>query len=303
MIIDIHSHLGNILYPNGGDLIWKKGVKMEKIHDPQGDNEKLLMRTFGLGKYFYKLLEKQTTRGQRARNAIATLENLQNSLNEAQIDYTVCLPIAPYVTFEDIARASKKENRIIPFTSVDFTSVHDVGAKLAKDVSEGAMGLKLHPIIQRVPLTDNRTIEAVQQFARHEKPVLIHAGKAHYYLADESEKHVPEYGNIEYAEKLVRSFPNVNFILGHAGLFWQDQVRKKLGDCKNVWVDTSFQSPGIIRKLIRTFGPEKVMYASDWPWGFRMPHIKTVKVACRGDMSLERMIYYENAAGLLGIKA
>jgi hypothetical protein len=52
-------------------------------------NEKLLMRTFGLGKYFYKLLEKQTTRGQRARNAIATLENLQNSLNEAQIDYTV----------------------------------------------------------------------------------------------------------------------------------------------------------------------------------------------------------------------
>jgi len=25
MIIDVHSHLGDILYPNGGDLIYKKG--------------------------------------------------------------------------------------------------------------------------------------------------------------------------------------------------------------------------------------------------------------------------------------
>ena len=85
------------------------------------------------------------------------------------------------------------------------------------------------------------------------------------------------------------------------GLFWQDQVRKKLRDCKNVWVDTSFQSPGIIRKLIRTFGPERVMYASDWPWGYRRPHIKTVKTACKGDRALEKMVFFENAAELLDL--
>jgi len=44
------------------------------------------------------------------------------------------------------------------------------------------------------------------------------------------------------------------------------------------------------------------MYASDWPWGSRPPHIKTVKIACKGDRSLEELIYYKNAAGLLGIK-
>ena len=27
MIIDIHSHLGDILYPNGGQLIFKQGVR------------------------------------------------------------------------------------------------------------------------------------------------------------------------------------------------------------------------------------------------------------------------------------
>jgi len=58
-----------------------------------------------------------------------------------------------------------------------------------------------------------------------------------------------------------------------------------------------------IRKLIRAFGPEKVMYASGRPWGLRLPHSKTVKVACKGDVRLERMLFYENAAELLNINA
>jgi hypothetical protein len=299
LIIDVHSHLGDILYPGGGELIWKMGVRMEKIRDPQQDNEKLLMRNFGLGKIFYNILLKQATRAQRARNRIATLENMRSSMEEAGVSYTVCLPIAPNVTFDDLAEAAKVENRMIPFTSVDFTKEHDVEKKLALDVSKGAAGLKLHAIIQRVPLTDRRTMDAVQAFSQFRKPVLVHAGKSHYYMDDESDRHAPENGNIEHVEELVRSFPDVRFIVGHAGLFWQDQVRKKLGDCKNVWVDTSFQSPGVIRKLIKTFGADQVMYASDWPWGFRLPHIKTVRIACRGDRELEKKIFCQNAARLL----
>jgi len=301
MIIDIHSHLGDILYPNGRDLIYKKGAVMEKIHDLQGYNEKLLMRNIGLGKFCYRFFLKLATTGQRARNVIATLENLKKSLDRAEVDHTVCLPIAPHVTFEDLAEAALIETRIIPFTSIDFTKEHNIGEKFSMDVKQGARGLKLHPIIQRMPLTSQRTMEAVQAFARFNKPVLVHAGISHYYLKGESEKQSPENGNIADVEVLVRSFPAVNFIVGHSGLFWQDQVRKKLWDCMNVWVDTSFQSPGNIRKLVRTFGPEKVMYASDWPWGFRRPHIKTVQAACKGDRKLEEMVFFENAAGLLGM--
>jgi hypothetical protein len=32
-----------------------------------------------------------------------------------------------------------------------------------------------------------------------------------------------------------------------------------LGNYKNVWVDTSLQSPEVIKKLIKTFGPDKVL--------------------------------------------
>jgi uncharacterized protein len=33
MIIDIHTHLGDILYPNGGDLIDKKGVRKKIFYE------------------------------------------------------------------------------------------------------------------------------------------------------------------------------------------------------------------------------------------------------------------------------
>ena len=33
MIIDSHGHLGNILYPGGGELIFRKGVKKRFVVD------------------------------------------------------------------------------------------------------------------------------------------------------------------------------------------------------------------------------------------------------------------------------
>ncbi|MCP4752466.1 MAG: amidohydrolase family protein, partial [Proteobacteria bacterium] len=277
------------------------GVVREKTYDPQDLNEKMLMRSWGVGKVIYRLMLNSITKGQRARNLTATLENTQTSMDEAGVDFTVCLPIAPYVTFEDLKQAADIEKRIIPFTSVDFSRKHDVGERLAKDVEGGAKGLKLHPIIQRVPLSDKRTLEAVQAFSRFKKPVLTHSGKSHYYLKNESEKQAPENGDISAVEKLVRSFPDVNFIVGHSGLFWRDQVQKKMAGCQNVWVDVSFQSPRAIKGLVKTFGAEKVMFASDWPWGGRAAHVKTVKAACRGDSRLEKMILGENAARLLDL--
>lgn len=302
MIIDAHSHLGDILYQGGGNLIYQTGAPTQPPGDPQALNEKLLMRTFGLGKILYRLLLTSATKGQRARNQTATLENLSRSLDDAGVGYTVCLPIAPYVTFADLAEAARIEKRIIPFTSVDFTKDHNIAKQLADDVAQGAQGLKLHPIIQCTSLSDVRTLEAVAAFSDFKKPVLVHAGRSNYYLGNEKNRQKPEYADIVHIEKLVRDFPSVNFVVGHAGLFWQDQTRKYLKGLSNVWVDTSFQSPGNIRKLIATFGPEKVLYASDWPWGFRPPHIKAVRTACRGDRSLEERVFYRNAADLLGLE-
>lgn len=301
LIIDIHSHLGDILNHGGGALIDRKNVTMEKMWDPQTLNEKQLNRSFGLGALAYKVTEYWATKAQRARNATATLENMQSSLDEAGIDYTVCMPIAPYVTFDDLLHAREKDARILPFTSIDFTRDHDIAAQIQEDASRGAYGLKLHPIIQAVPLDDPRVTDALQACSRLKLPVLIHSGVSHYYLGKEKSRNVPDNGRIVFIEKVIRSFPSINFIVGHAGLFQVNEVCRRMKDLPNVWVDTSFQSPGTIVKLIKVFGKHKVMYASDWPYGNRMPHVNTVKVACKGDKDLENLIYYENARRLLGL--
>jgi hypothetical protein len=303
LIIDAHSHLGDILYPGGGQLIGKRGVTKEPVLDPATFGERNLHRDpLGLlGWVVSRLLGRWVTRANRARNFTATLENFKQSIEETGITYSVCLPIPPHVTFADLKPVAEKDPSVIPFTGVDYTKDDDPGPKLAADVRAGARGLKLHPIIQNVPLTSARTRAAVAAFSAHSLPVLFHCGISSYYLGKEKNKEQPRYGEVRYAAELVKEFPEVRFIAGHAGLLQARQVIRMLGDFRNVWVDTSFQSAALVRELIATFGPERVLFGSDWPYGNRPPALEIVKVACRGDRGLERRIFFENAAELLAM--
>jgi len=222
-------------------------------------------------------------------------------MNESGVVKSACMPIPPYVSFEDLRKAQQKDDGIIPFTGIDYTKTYDMEAALNNDVGQGAKGMKLHPIIQRVSLETEKTFAAIEAFAPHRLPVLFHCGISSYYLGEEQQKKENAgFGAIEYARNLVANFPNVTFIAGHAGLFQYREVMDLLGGFKNVMVDTSVQSPGHIRELLNVFGPERVMYASDWPYGNRKSAIKIVKKACRGDKSLEKQIFYENAINLIG---
>ncbi len=301
-IIDCHSHLGDILYLDGGKLIAKKNISMPDSFDIVAYNESMLQRSFGIGELLYNLLKHWATKVERARNAAATLENMGKSLDSTSIAYTVCLPIAPYLTYRDLAEARLEDERILPFTSIDFSLGDKAITEVERDIEDGAMGLKLHPIIQRKSLNDLLLLEVLQKYSKFKKPVLTHAGVSHYYLGKEKELNHPENGRINNVESLVKAFPDINFIIGHAGLFQVGQVCRQLKGLDNIWVDTSFQSPENIKKLIKTFGPEKVMYASDWPYGYREPAMKAAKIACGGDEGLEEMIFSKNAADLLGLK-
>jgi predicted TIM-barrel fold metal-dependent hydrolase len=306
-VIDAHGHLGDILYPNGGELIGRLGVEKEDVFDPASLAERRLHRDpLRLGRIAYRLLARQITRGERARNATATLENFARSLDETQISHSVCLPIPPNVHFADLAEARRKDPRIVPFTGVDYTrseggALPDPSVQLAADVAAGARGMKLHPIIQKIPLTSAATHIAVEAFAPHDLPVLFHCGISSYYLGAERDREEPRYGAIRDAAELVRDFPAVHFIAGHSGLFHVDQVMKLLAGFPNVSVDTSFQCPERVRQLIGAFGPERVLFASDWPYGNRPPALAIVSEACQGDRGLERRILFENAAELMGI--
>jgi hypothetical protein len=301
MIIDVHTHLGDILVPNGGQLIFRKGIRKQRVLDLITAAEWGLYNTNPVSEWLLSTLcENQVTKAARARNLTATLENFRQSMDQNRVAKSACMPIAPYVTFDDLKKASEADEGVIPFTSIDFSVEQDVAALLQNDVAAGARGLKLHPIIQKEPLSSQRTFEVVEAFAIHELPVLFHSGVQSYYLGQErEEKQKPEYGNSADAAKICAAFPQVPFIVGHAGLFQYRETIDLFSHRKNVCVDISFQSPKKIKELVKSFGPERVLYGSDWPWGNRKTSIACVAKACGGDKSLEQLIYHENAARLL----
>ena len=85
-IIDTHGHLGDILYPNSGDLIDKTGIRPKEVYDPVALSERNLHRSSGpLDRLMYKVIGRKITIAEREKNFAATLENLAESLEDMGI--------------------------------------------------------------------------------------------------------------------------------------------------------------------------------------------------------------------------
>jgi hypothetical protein len=301
-IIDLHAHLGDCFYPGGSQLIDQQGVKTRYIFDIIGIAEKYYRNnTIKSGKIGYKLNKPLIASALRKRNQTATLENWRQSVNQAGIWRSVCVACEPFTSFADLQLAAKKEERIIPFTSVDFEQKDSFEEKLSNDVKSGARGLKLHPILQRTRLNSEKVYNAIEAFASHDFPVNFHCGVLSIYSKKDFLRKTehPEYGSVSDAAQMVKSFPNVKFLATHAGIFEFSKFIDLFGGFKNVWVDGTTQPTSHIRKLIKIFGPDRVVFASDWPYGDRCIMLELTKNACDGDHSLERRVLCDNASELL----
>lgn len=306
-LIDIHTHLGDLLYEQGGNLIEKRNVRkrigfdylslMERFLWPNNRPFRAMFRILG-----WERINRLVIKAGLARNATATRENLRREMDKFDVSYSVTMPVYPHVTFAHLHSAFEKDNSILPFTGIDYENFENTEEKLRNDVDAGAKGLKLHPILQRIAANSVETKTAVETFAPYQLPILMHSGVANYYLkAEEQKLEIPEFGAISQCAELIQAFPQLKFIVGHAGLEQYHEVIGRLGKNKNVWVDISFQPPYAIRTLIDAFGVERVLYASDWPWGNMATPIQAVKVACNGDKKMERRLFFENAAELLDL--
>ena len=297
MIIDVHSHLGDILYPGGGGVIFRDDMEFPSPALYQILSEKALFRDTLATRLTEKVFPMMPVNCERRRNFAATLANFRASLVGTDISQCVCAPIAPNNTFEDMLAARERDPRIVPFTSPDFT-FSQMAVRLAKDLP-GAKGVKIHPILQETEADSAKVMQALEVISACARPVLIHAGKSRYYHRREMKGRFRVFASIDRIERLIAAFPRVKIIVGHAGLGEIAQVIELLPKYKNAFVDTSFQPPEAIKALVKAFGGDRVMFASDWPYGPRVPAIRAAEEACGADAGLRRAVFWENAAGLL----
>ena len=125
-------------------------------------------------------------------------------------------------------------------------------AEAERRLDAGFRGIKL-ALLQYPAALDGPEISQLCDLARaRHVPVFFHQGLT-AATAD--------------ASRMVRRFPDVRFIVAHAGVQYFDQAVALAESHANVWLDTSsyFVTPAKLRRLLRRPGPGKLMFGSDVP--------------------------------------
>lgn len=137
----------------------------------------------------------------------------------------------------------------------------DFEGEINRAVSLGLCGVKLHPDIQRVDITDRRLYPLYELMEARGLPIYFHMGDDR-----------PEYRYSE-ADKLIavlRDFPQLSVVAAHLGGYkaWDDAVPKLAGR-ENIRYDTSSalwaMSPESASRIISKLGAENIMFGTDYP--------------------------------------
>ena len=222
-------------------------------------------------------------------------------MDENGITGMVVLPIYPYVSFEDVLKASQVDSRIIPFTAIDYRLGKDAGKKLLEDVKQGAQGLKIHSIIQSKSLLDEDTIEALRYWQETDKPVQPHLGVYYYYPPEDRNRYRPEFGKYEDFRQLYQMFPDIKFIAAHSAGFEWHRLIEDGKNLDNLYIDLSFVSRVQLRTYLKKWPAERLLFGSDWPWGNPEITLKVIDLTVKSH-NVKEMLLYKNAKRLLGIK-
>ncbi len=232
-----------------------------------------------------------------------TFSSLTSSMSEAGVDISVILPVVTNPKqFESINRFSVEMNNrkeIIAFGGIhpDNESPEE---KLDFIKSLGLKGIKLHPDYQGTYINDEKYIKIIRHAEKIGLVTLIHAG---YDVLSPNDIHCTPDRAIDMLEKVEAKKDN-KIILAHLGGHKgaEENYEKLCGH--NVWLDTSYVldkiEPQMLIKMFEKHGFDKILFASDSPWGDQKKFVKTLVNLDISQENKERL-FHKNAECLLAL--
>ncbi len=149
------------------------------------------------------------------------------------------------------------------------------------------VGVKIHPRLCATPCDDPAMERLMHEVAARSQVVLVHTVDQHaaHQLGDYARHH-----------------PHLSFILGHAGHTDSDEAARVAKCLDNVYIEFCCEWPGAgkIERALGICGPEKICFGSDSDLldpGFTAGMYESAGLSDKQ----QRMIYWENAARLLGL--
>ena len=238
-----------------------------------------------------------------------TLNGLKKSMDAAQINFSVILPVATNTKqVEKINSASAALNEknfgegIISFGCIhpDFTNYRE---ELSRVKNLGLKGIKIHPVYQDTNLNDTKYVRIIDRAAELDLIVVTHAG------LDIGFPGVVRCSP-QMACHVVEEVGEFKFILAHMGGWknWSEVLAILAG--KKIYLDTSFSTGKIIPRsdchwqeedlklldavqfmsFVETFGAERLLFGTDSPWTSPKPSIEFIKNLPLGDADKNKIL-------------
>jgi uncharacterized protein len=232
--------------------------------------------------------------------ALPTVPELIRRMDEAGIDRAVVLPVATrpdQVPSINKWFISLQENpRLIPFGAL-HPHLADCAAEVRRLCDAGIRGVKLQPHFQEFDLDEPAT-ERMWEAIGDRLAVVLHAGQEIAPI----ERVRPTPTRIR---QLAERFPALRLIVAHMGGYrqWDEAEAELVG--ANVHLDLSYTFGHIsdeqILRMVRTHGPERIVWGSDFPWGEPRDTLAAFRRLGLAEAD-ERRILAANLLALLGLK-
>jgi len=228
-------------------------------------------------------------------------------MKEAGVNISVILPVITKP--EQFASMNAYARKITPDTFdkntygqiLSFGAVHpyslDYKAQLREVKEMGLKGIKIHPDYLGIMIDDPKMMRLIDEASSLGLIMSVHAG-IDVGLPDKV--HCPP----ERSRKVIDAVRPEKFILAHTGGWKQWDQAEALLVGENVYLDVSvsgdFMPEEQMKRIIENHGADKILFATDSPWGGQKQGIEYVK-SLKLDKESEEKILWKNAADLLGI--
>ncbi len=176
------------------------------------------------------------------------------------------------ITNEEIAEsAAENADVAIPFASID-PSRGKMGVREARRLIKdfGVKGFKFHPTVQAFYPNDHDAYALYEVIAEARLPAIFHTGQTGIGAGMPGGGGLRlKYSNPMYLDDVAADFPDLQIVMAHPSVPWQDEALSVASHKPNVWIDLSGWSPKYFEpKLVQyanTLLKHKVLFGTDNP--------------------------------------
>ena len=243
-----------------------------------------------------KIAEAALTKMRAASHTVTftdgTVTGLQSSMRNANIDWSVVLPVATnpakVASINDLSAALTEKDGLIYFGCI-HPAIENAKDELRRIAGLGLKGIKIHPVYQGVDLDDIRFLRILDAAAENNLIVVTHNGDDIGFPG--VIRCTPE-----MARNALQQVGAVKLVLAHMG-GWRnwERVADALADT-SAYLDTAFSLGRLTQtepkhysseeellmgeeefcRLVRAFGADRILFGTDSPWSSQKGDVEQI---------------------------